>query len=180
MPFTSEQAPLKFSYIALLIFVIVIFIAFFSFHHPKQVIKKPLIDNASAQQITSQIKNNSKISLPINNAKLLQQKPAINLAPDATIINAAQTAKLRQLLSSGSNANYPILPLPHSLSAPQQQISTSVSITVQRCTYNNQSYVAGDIVKVDQDWMRCTPTILFTPDDPGKPQIGNPTWTKVQ
>jgi hypothetical protein len=54
----------------------------------------------------------------------------------------------------------------------------------QRCIYKAQSYVVGDIVKTDEGWVRCTPTIVFVEsEEKGKGvirQAGSPAWTVVQ
>lgn len=55
-----------------------------------------------------------------------------------------------------------------------------------RCIYKGQSYVAGDIVKTDGGWVRCTPTIVFVEvEDKEKGtslvrQAGSSAWTAVQ
>lgn len=181
-PFTSEQTPLKFPYRILIVFVTIVFlfIAFLCFHHQKQEASKTLKVSTLVQQTSRHQKINIKIKPNKAFTKPLQPKSTIKLAPDTIIINEAQTAKLRQLLSTDSGVHYPTLPLPHSLHTAKQQIVSTPTIIAQRCIYNNQNYVPGDIVKVDQGWMRCTPTILFTPENPTKQQTGNPTWTKVQ
>jgi hypothetical protein len=63
---------------------------------------------------------------------------------------------------------------------------SSKGAVAQRCTYKGQSYVVGDIVKTDQEWVKCTPSIVFVDSedkDKGKvttKQVGSPVWTLVQ
>lgn len=49
-----------------------------------------------------------------------------------------------------------------------------------RCNYNGQDYVAGDIVKNDNGWMRCVPLLIFTSDKPTTPQQSGVGWVTVQ
>ena len=51
---------------------------------------------------------------------------------------------------------------------------------MQRCLYNGQSYIPGDILKTEQGWIRCTPTIIFSSDNTGVRQAGSPAWVSVQ
>lgn len=50
----------------------------------------------------------------------------------------------------------------------------------ERCSYNGQNYSAGDIVKTEEGWIRCTPSIIFSAANPLEAQASNPVWTKVQ
>ncbi len=49
----------------------------------------------------------------------------------------------------------------------------------QRCNYNNQLYVVGDIVKSPQGWVRCTPTLTFSSGSVD-PHWDRPAWISVQ
>jgi hypothetical protein len=50
----------------------------------------------------------------------------------------------------------------------------------QRCMYNNQPYVLGDMVNTEQCWIRCTSTLYFAADQPTSAQQGQSVWIKVQ
>lgn len=55
-----------------------------------------------------------------------------------------------------------------------------VPTRASRCNYNGQDYIAGDIVKNDNGWMRCVPLLIFTSDKPTTPQQSGVAWVTVQ
>jgi hypothetical protein len=59
-------------------------------------------------------------------------------------------------------------------------IEHSNVVLPQRCMYNNQPYVVGDMVNSEQGWIHCTPTLYFTADQPTFAQQGQSVWIKVQ
>lgn len=70
-----------------------------------------------------------------------------------------------------------IKPIPTEIPPPSETPSANNS---GRCIYNKQTYALGDIVKTDKGWIRCTPTLSFSPDKPTLPQSDRPAWTTIQ
>lgn len=64
--------------------------------------------------------------------------------------------------------------------APKPELAPPAPSNAGRCVYNNQTYALGDIVRTEQGWLRCTPTLSFNPDKPTLPQPDRPAWTRVQ
>ena len=79
-----------------------------------------------------------------------------------------------------SNESVPLQPVDTVDQKQFSQKSNTNNIVSQRCYYNGQSYVAGDIVKTDQGWIRCTPTLVFSAEKPTVREYGSPAWTAVQ
>jgi hypothetical protein len=113
--------------------------------------------------------------------------PAITPAAlDKLIQQAADAKYLRDVLG---DKNSPHLPLPHhamplqtadsllraTVVAPANvpAVATKSQAALQRCTYQQQTYVPGDIVKTPQGWLRCTPVIVPAGS------AAAPVWTAV-
>lgn len=77
---------------------------------------------------------------------------------------------------------------------PQTTTKTGLSTTAQlppptdlqrkdpdttRCTYNQQTYSQGDMVKTASGWLRCTPTLTFATGNTA-PEKDKSAWTTVQ
>ena len=67
-----------------------------------------------------------------------------------------------------------------SSSVNNSSLTSTNNSSSQRCLYNNQEYVLGDMVKSDAGWIRCTSSIFFTSDNPTTSQPGQSIWIKVQ
>lgn len=124
------------------------------------------------------VKENSKNSQS-NSGQMVISKQAI----DDLVNKAAQQKYLQDVLGGEEK-----LPVPKSTAVPVplQALNTHEiskgqnTIQSQRCFYNGQSFVAGDIVKTDQGWIRCAPTFIFSEDKPTVSNRGVPAWTAVQ
>ena len=106
-----------------------------------------------------------------------QAKPEKAVAQTSTfnpnVLKADEIKKLSALLTSNKKPADKILPSP----APIQ--TSAVEPSNSRCNYNHQDYLPGDIVKTDQGWVRCTPTLIFNPE-PAENKLGSPAWIAVQ
>jgi hypothetical protein len=62
------------------------------------------------------------------------------------------------------------------------EIPVIKSHSLQSCFYKGEMYLPGDIVKTNAGWIRCTPILSLSQNDPEKQKSGNPNpvWTKVQ
>lgn len=131
--------------------------------------------------------------LPARRLKSTTSEPLALAAPvltpaalDKLIQQAADAKYLRDVLG---DKHSPHLPLPHhavplqpadqllraSTVAPVGAANTKSSTALQRCAYQQQTYVPGDIVKTPQGWLRCTPVIV----PPGSATAA-PVWTAVK
>lgn len=121
-------------------------------------------------------------NIMVNGNKVISRE-----AMDDLVTKAAEQKYLHDVLTKDVKP----LPTPKSIlslmpahSEPEvknAEITVAVpNIKEQRCVYNSQSYVVGDIVKTEQGWVRCTPTLIFASDKPNIPQYGSAAWTAVQ
>ncbi len=63
---------------------------------------------------------------------------------------------------------------------PPVELPVTQPVNTDRCFYKNQTYTPGDILKTEQGWIRCTPTIVFSSEKPELRTQGAPAWTVVQ
>jgi hypothetical protein len=128
------------------------------------------------QAIISQ--NHSIVIQPSTNKKIISprenQSATVNSDPD--VINQNQVAILKTLLLPSPKTH---IHQASALLSSSNITNTVTSSPAQSCIYNAQPYLPGDIVKTDQGWLRCTPTLFFSADNGNKLQTGNPEWTKV-
>jgi|SRR6185312_12638995 len=155
---------------------------------PKWLVKRMLILMAVVAAISFSIDIYKQKHITTTQSATIENKSTseTTMHPDsdvtkALVIDDKQVAKLRTLMQLPTTKkaslqdtpsvmpNTALLPAPASAAPP-----------AQRCTYSGQSYLPGDIVKTDQGWLRCTPTLLFLPENPRLPQSGSPAWTTVQ
>lgn len=133
--------------------------------------------------------------LPAGRLKSTTSEPLALAAPvltpaalDKLIQQAADAKYLRDVLG---DKHSPHLPLPQHAMPLQTANSllrasavvpanvpgttnTKSSPALQRCTYQQQTYVPGDIVKTPQGWLRCTPVVALNGNAPA------PVWTDVK
>lgn len=135
-----------------------------------------------------------------------QKRSQLSSIPQSKVIHTKILSKaaVDDLINRAANAKYiedvlntqPTLPLSspprlkpykkmsYSAEPPvMPQITTkkeNAIINAQRCTYNGQSYVPGDIVKTDQGWLRCSSTVIFSSSRTTTSESGKPAWTAVQ
>jgi len=93
--------------------------------------------------------------------------------PNPNVLRADEIKKLSALMTSNGKHPYKMLPLP----APTETKVAKPSNG--RCNYNGQDYLAGDIVKTSQGWIRCTPIIIFNTER-SENMPGSSAWTAVQ
>ncbi len=114
-----------------------------------------------------------------------QTLPALNISDKelAQLINETDTSKV----SPPKENHQDIFITPQSsneLATSSLHVATQSAqtndTTSQRCMYNSQPYVLGDMVKTDSGWIRCTSTVFFADNNPTTAQPGEAVWTKVQ
>lgn len=92
---------------------------------------------------------------------------------NSNVLKPDEIKKLSALMTSDGKDTYKILPLP----APTEK--KVIKPSNSRCNYNGQDYLPGDIVKTDQGWVRCTPTLIFN-SERAENRPGSPAWIAVQ
>lgn len=110
----------------------------------------------------------------------------VQQAADGKYIKSVLTdPKLPQLpLQNTSKKAVPLQPYPaemsndNTLPANPSPKQNTVPQEIQRCSYKEQIYVPGDIVKTDQGWIRCVPIFNFSQD--GAKQLSSAAWTSAQ
>lgn len=140
------------------------------------------------ENVTLNNKENHQIASSENLKKTADSVVISKQAVDDLVKKAAQQKYIQDVFNDGKN-----LPMPKSQNITLQPYQSNTDLksvsniqtvpqnsALTRCSYNGQSYGAGDIVKTDQVWMRCTPTYYFSPDKPTLKQNGQPAWTAVQ
>lgn len=101
------------------------------------------------------------------------------------LINRAANQKyLQDVLESGQK-----LPLPkqNGYSLPKHPVRKTAiksanyfDFASKRCSYQGQSYVAGDIVKIPQGWIKCSPIYLFNPRENKLEENKDLAWVVIQ
>jgi hypothetical protein len=141
---------------------------------------------------TSLVQSDHKRSKQVSDAADMPQ-----VLTESAVEHLVEQAAKQKYIQDVFNAN-PKLPLPKKpiplqpniINETSVETSAQPSITAtnkhiseasntQRCNYNNQLYVVGDIVKSPQGWVRCTPTLVFPSDNTDK-HFGNPSWISIQ
>jgi hypothetical protein len=127
----------------------------------------------------------NKVTEDKNNSKKISDAVMVSKQEiDDLVKKAAQQKYLQDVFNDDKT-----LPLTKSytisLQPYQSKIDTKVqpvtqSPSLMRCSYNGQMYVAGDMVKTDQVWLRCTPTFYFLFDKPRIKHEGPSVWTLIQ
>ncbi len=160
-------------------FILIVFVVLFC-----------IFSSSQEKTLSKGAKNPKSSTTVIGVAKLRAVGPSKKTSkeiqpPNPEIINTLEIAKLRTLLlpaPHGKQAPALLPPPPLSSAVPTTLLPSSILNSVnpsQGCTYNHQIYLPGDILKTEQGWIRCTPTLFFMPDSLTR-QTGNPTWTAVQ
>lgn len=133
--------------------------------------------------LANKIYHNARSDIVDNNATTTVMSKA---AVDDLVKKAANQKYLQDVFSNDTKLPVPKHPIPLQPLTTKAPVVAPVStgtangLNAQRCSYNGQMYVLGDIVKTDKGWIRCTPTFIFSPDNPTSQQYGNPAWTAVQ
>jgi hypothetical protein len=148
-----------------LLTVLLIGINYFWISTPTPEIAKHTVQ----QQVVPAIKVNEPSAPPLTKA-----------AVEELIARASDDKYLHDVLGDKSASKLLPLPTHHITLQPAQQVmalsakldnslpsvaksnplaADRAAVTVQRCTYQQQSYVIGDIVKTPQGWVRCTPVV---------------------
>lgn len=136
--------------------IIICFIFLYCYHRTKV---EPNLEN---------LPSNTPVTLPIvYKMHITQQHTLIPLT-----INKEKLIRLFQqfhtLSISSVSQTSPII------SSANTQITA-----IGRCSYNGQSYVAGDIINTPQGWLRCSLTYVFLPPNTNLPQISVLAWIQV-
>lgn len=133
-----------------------------------------------AQDINNPDLNNLSPAMVVNNNHLqLSRDDEIKLI---SLFKINQSLPPNNNTPSTTNNLHELLPPPppvNNIHSVTPQLYTNVNPSSERCIYNNQPYVTGDIVKTDQGWIRCTSTIYFSEDSPATAQNGGAVWTAV-
>lgn len=105
-------------------------------------------------------------------------------AVESLVKSAAEKKYIEDVLNATTNLPVPKHPVP--LQPAPQSVQPAVTSTsnkaplAQRCSYAGQLYVAGDMVKTPQTWIRCMPTLIFSGDKSDVQEYGSPAWVVVQ
>jgi hypothetical protein len=94
------------------------------------------------------------------------------------LLNKSDNSKVSRLPPKINGKDIYLNPSSTQIDASSTQ--TSDSHSAERCLYNNQNYVLGDMINTAQGWLRCTPTVTFSSDQPITYQQGPSAWMKVQ
>lgn len=160
--------------------IVILVLGIIVFNHFKNEQKNTLIQNKTYTTLHSDSSSNITDSSSADNNTAVLSKQAVN----ELIKRAADQKYLQDVFNGNSKLpitkqDVPLKPL-NAGSTLQANSAEESNISGQRCVYNSQLYIPGDIVKTNIGWIRCTPTILLSGDKQQSIQYGSPAWTAVQ
>ena len=108
-------------------------------------------------------------------------------AVEALVKSAADKKYIEDVLNGATNTlpksshPVPLQPLLANGRSTTIAVDTNPAVQpVQRCSYSGQLYVTGDMVKTQQGWVRCMPTLVFSSEKNERQEYGMAAWIKVQ